>query len=222
MAKKTKTEQAATEIRRSLKVLTEEFSHLQNRLIRMEKENKKTIDRLKSDHENLLISAFGPNYEDYLTGYGFEKHVVWWMNKYFQNYELKIWQGDKCTQPYVNEDKISASWNMYPDLIYVNTDPKKVIALECKYRENGILHLDQRQYKNYKNFETQISSLMGVETKVYIMGGSRGLTSDRPDYVYCIPIDYFSDKREVDFRDIPTFKVYERYVNNTITGNIPF
>lgn len=225
MAKKTEAEQAATNIRRSLKVLTEEIDKLQHKVnsrertiaqLKMEKEEK------QKEFDNNFINIFGVKYDDYLRGYGFEKHVVWWMNQYFNQYDLKIWQGDKCAHPYIDGDKISASWNTYPDLIYVDEVNKKAIALECKYRNDGMLELERRQYDNYKKFESQMRSLMKVDISVFIIGGSRGLTTDRPDYMYCIPLDFFKDKELVDFREIPEYKVYERGFSNVIKDNIPF
>ena len=225
MVKKTKAEQAATEIRRSLKVLTEELDSKQRLINRQEKiiarlEREKAS--LEEEFNNNFTSIFGARFDEYLRGYGFEKHVVWWMNQYFHQFKLKIWQGDKCAHPHIDGEKIIASWNTYPDLIYVNEKSKKVIALECKYRDNGRLELKDQQYENYKDFETQIHKLMGVDINVYIIGGSRGITSDRPDYMYCIPINYFANKKNVDFRDIPQFKIYERGLSNVIKDNSPF
>ena len=224
MAKKTPAEQAATEIRRSLKDLMEEVNRLQHRVNRREKDVENLIEEnrwLQEKFDNNFMSIFGIKYEEYLKGYGFEKHVVWWMHQYFGQYELVIWQGDKCAHPYVDGDKICASWNTYPDLIYVDEERKRVVALECKYRNDGRLDLERRQYENYKRFESQIRSLMGVEVSVFIMAGSRG-TSDRPDYMYCIPIDYFADRDSVDYRNIPDYKIYERGFSNVIRENIAF
>lgn len=177
---------------------------------------------IRDEYESLFQEIFGENVDRYLEGFRFERHIVWWMNKNFPQYELKIWQGDKCYKPYEDSQTISASWNTYPDLIYVDEKQKRVVALECKYRYDGILNLDRRQYENYKRFETRISALMGVDAKVYIMAGSRGETSGRPDYVYCIPIGYFDKHDSVDFRYIPEYKVYERGLFNIIEKNIPF
>lgn len=216
--KKTQAEQAATNVRRSLKILIKEIDSLQRKVNLHEREKEK----MQEEFDNKFRSIFGVKFDDYLRGYGFEKHVVWWMNQYFKQYDLKIWQGDKCAHPYIDGDKISASWNTYPDLIYVDDENKKAIALECKYRSDGRLELDRRQYANYKKFESQIHSLMRVDVSVFIMGGSRGLTSDRPDYMYCIPLDFFVDKEIVDFREIPEYKVYERGFSNVIKDNLPF
>ena len=225
MAKKTEAEQTATNIRKGLKFLTEEIDNLRRKVNRHEKtiaQLKREKEEKEEEFDNNFRNIFGVKYDEYLRGYGFEKHVVWWMNQYFNQYDLKIWQGDKFAHPYVDGDKISASWNTYPDLIYVDEVNKKAIALECKYRNDGRLELERRQYDNYRKFESQIRSLMRVDVSVFIVGGSRGLTSDRPDYMYCIPLDFFADKEIVDFREIPEYKVYERGLSNVIKDNIPF
>ncbi len=232
MAKKTPAEQAAIEIKRSLKELMEEVKRLQLQIIRRENNivdlNNAIVNlqeekrQLQEDFDNNFISIFGLKYKDYMKGYEFEKHVVWWMHQYFGQYELKIWQGDKFAHPYIEDDMICASWNMYPDLIYVDEQSKRVVTLECKYRNDGKLKFEHRQYENYKKFESQICSYMGVDARVYIMAGSRGETSHYPDFMYCIPIDYFADKDYVDYRDIPEYKVYERGFSNVIRDNIDF
>lgn len=227
MAKKEKTylETIMSDFKKGEKIVKDAVSKLESRVQSRDSRIaylEKELQDQKDYYEFKFLQIFGVNFENYLIGYGFEKHVVRWMNQYFSQYELKIWQGDKCVQPYIEGDKISASWNTYPDLIYVNEVKKKVIALECKYRNDGWLELERRQYENYKKFETQIRSFMGVDASVFIIGGSRGLNSDSPDYMYCIPLDFFADKDIVDFREIPEYKVYERGLSNVIKDNIPF
>lgn len=172
--------------------------------------------------KNLISELFGDNIEQYVEGYRFERFVARWMDINFKQYELKLWQSDKFAEILRGTRKLYPSWNQYPDLIYVDEVNKKAIALECKYRNDGMLELERRQYDNYKKFESQMRLLMKVDISVYIIGGSRGLTTDRPDYMYCIPLDFFKDKELVDFREIPEYKVYERGFSNVIKDNIPF
>ena len=223
--KKTDIEQAASDVRKGQKMVRDAITCLEKKISYLERQLKRKdedLEQEKAEHETLIQELFGNNKDNYINGYKFERFIVRWMDINFSTYKLKIWQGDKCIKIFNGTKTLSASWNQYPDLIFVNESEKKVVALECKYKYDGWLKLDKRQYNNYTNFETQIRSLMGVDAKVYIMGGSRGLTPDYPDYVYCIPIDYFRNKDIVDFRDIPEYKVYERGVSNVIKENIPF
>lgn len=231
MAKKVrnKVEQALYDLQTARKMIKKAAEDLDssigsrdNKIAWLNEIHENQIQGTKEEYETMFLEIFGVNVDRYLEGFRFERHVVWWMNKHFPQYELKIWQGDKCYKPYEDSQTISASWNTYPDLIYVDEKRKRVVALECKYRYDGKLELARRQYENYKRFEPQISALMGVDARVYIMAGSRGETSGRPDFVYCIPIGYFDEHDSVDFRDIPEYKVYERGLSNVVEMNMPF
>lgn len=228
--KKTYVEELLSDFRKSQKLAREAVSSLEARISSREKRIKFLEERIsvleeelgyqKECYENRFQEIFGVNFDNYLIGYGFEKHVVWWMNQYQKGYELKIWQGDKLARPYEEDDSIYASWNKYPDLIYVNERQKKVVALECKYRYDGVLNIDRRKYEDYKHFEMQIGSLMNVDTRVFIMVGSRG-TADKPDFMYCIPVDYFENLTEVDLRSVPQFKIMERDYYYGNINNLP-
>lgn len=188
--------------------------------------NREWIERTKEEYETKFQEIFGVNLDSYLEGFRFERHVVWWMNRYANQYELKIWQGDKCYKPYEDSKLISASWNTYPDLVYVDAQNKKVVAIECKYRSNGVISLDKRQFDNYKNFERQIGDFMNVDTKVYVMVGTSGSSSDRPAYMYCVPLDCLRNERKLDLKAYPQYMVMERVLIGQeiriYKENIPF
>lgn len=222
MAQKTrnKVEQALYDLQTARKMIKKAAGDLEDRCNSLENHSrwveKQLVEeedfntQLKNQYEAKFQEIFGVNIDFYLDGFRFERHVVWWMNRYFSQYELKIWQGDKCYKPYEDSKRISASWNTYPDLIYVDTNNKKVVALECKYRSNGKISLEQRQFENYRNFEKQIGAFMNVKTKVYVMVGTGGSSSDRPDNMYCVPLEVLRNERELDLYAHPQYLVMER------------
>lgn len=223
--KKTYIEQAMSDVRSGQKMIKDAVARLEGKISTLEDQLRKKeeeLEREKMENETLLQELFGEKKDNYIDGYKFERFVVRWMDINHSKYELKIWQGDKCIKIFNGTKTLSASWNQYPDLIFVNEEEKKVIALECKYRYDGCLELERRQYENYKRFEKQIRLLMGVDVKVFVIGGSRGVTPEKPYYVYCIPIKYFENRHYVNFRNIPEYKVYELGVANVIKENILF
>ena len=238
MAKKIrfKVEQALYDIKVARKMIKKAAEDLEssinsreNRIHYLEEEtksNREWIAQTKEEYEAKFQEIFGVKIDTYLEGFRFERHVVWWMNSYVNQYELKIWQGDKCYKPYEDSKLISASWNTYPDLVYVDSINKKVIALECKYRSNAIISLDKRQYDNYKNFEKQIGNFMNVDVRVYVMVGTGGFSSDRPAFMYCVPLDCLRNQREYDLKTHPQYMVMEREVTGQeikiFKYNIPF
>ena len=185
--KKSKVEETLSDVRKGQKLVRDAVGKLDETVKQLKKDLEEARETLEEKHK-LLQDLFGEHYNYFIDGYRFERHVVWWMNKNYPHYELKIWQGDKFAPPYKDGDLIYASWNKYPDLIYVDAKHKKAIALECKYRYDGRLELDSRQYSNYKNFETQIKELLHIDTEVYLMVGS-GRIPNRPGSMYAIPID---------------------------------
>ena len=126
----------------------------------------------EKDFEQKFQDLFGENYDAYIEGYNFEKHVVWWMNQYFGNYSLKIWQGDKVAKPYGERNMIYASWNQYPDLIYVDEKNNKVLGLECKFCTYAKFKVERQQLRNYKDFEKYIHGLTNRDTKAYVIVGN--------------------------------------------------
>lgn len=234
MAKQTrnKVEQALYDIKKARQMIKKAAENLEssidsreNRIRFLEEETRSDIEwinQIKENYETKFQEIFGKRIDTYLDGFRFERHVVWWMNQYYSQYELKIWQGDKCYKPYEDSKMIRASWNSYPDLIYVDTNEKKVLALECKYRANGIIWLDDEHFKNYETFEKQIGNFMNVDTEVYVMVGTSGPSSERPDCMYCVPLSCLRNQREMDLCNYPQYRVMDRSEQMCITENIPF
>lgn len=202
---------AAEDLESSIDSRENKIKWLESRLDSQDEYFEGEIQRTKEDCDSKLQDMIGIHVDEYLKGYSFERFVVQWMYKSYSEFELKIWQGDKCVDTRDGK-KIVASWNMYPDLIYVNEKKKQVIALECKYRSNGILELPQKKLEDYKRFEEQIGNLMNVDVKVYIMLGG-GRDAAKPSSIYRIPIgelDEMVDANDicvVDGKDFPQYKV---------------
>lgn len=140
---------------------------------------------------------------------------------------LLIWQSDKYYKPYEEEEPIRAEWNSFPDLILMDMKAKKAIAIECKFRSNGLLTIDHDHYMNYKRAETQISAYFGVETEVFVMAGTNEFegTSQYPDYMFCIPIDCFKDGKEKELKSFKEYLVMDRFntfATKPILDNIHF
>lgn len=203
------------------------------------------------DFEEKFQELFGKDYDAYIEGYNFEKHVVWWMNQYFVNYSLKIWQGDKYCKPFGDYDKIYPSWNQYPDLIYADDSNKKVLALECKFCIYARFKVERRQLQNYQNFERHIRQLTNMETKAYVIVGNnengffdetvgifvngsiptdRENISLRPTEMYCLPLDFIeqqlgnSDQTTIEVSQFPQYLIMtkpEGKIRN-LYKNIPF
>ena len=215
-------------VKKAVKELESYISSRDKNINFLTKENNSLLESnksLRAEFDDKFKAMFGESYDMYLRGFDFEQHVVWWMHQYFRDYDLKIWQGDKCAHPYDNQEKIYPSWNKYPDLIYVNEEDKKVIALECKYTENDKFSISQKKHSEYKKFEDEIGRFMKVDIKVYIIIGCGGPSSKRPDSMYCVPVSYFEDKREIIFSDVPEYKImirdsYDKIIN--LHRNIPF
>ena len=247
MAKKTPIEKAVSDIKKSLATLVEErekeVSHLQSEINHLNYELKHTqsdlewaqqqLDAKEHEREELLQALFGQHYNEVLTGWAFEEHVVWWMDQYYGHYRLKIWQGDKASFGYGkyfgDEHIITPDWNKYPDLIYVNDCLHKAIALECKYRFDGKLTLTKEKYDEYKRFEDRMTQFMSVKVDVYLMVGTGGNSSHKPDWMYCIPIDdiNFLEGNEVTIsmsaKENQRYKVLERrYRKMCIAAHVPF
>lgn len=206
----------------------------------------------ETDFEQKFQELFGENYDAYIEGYNFEKHVVWWMNQYFGNYSLKIWQGDKIVvNPYGDRDKIYASWNQYPDLIYADDQNNKVLGLECKFCISGNFKVERRQLRNYKNFEQHIRQLTNRDTKAYVIVGynencffdetvgvfvnqfnptNRENVSLKPTEMYCLPLDFIeqqlghSDTTTIELSQFPQYLIMTKPVGKirNIYKNIPF
>lgn len=236
-SKKAPIEQALADAKKTLKIISNEVSNLQSSLASRENRVKRLECQLEDEkkssqerEESLLHSLFGNNAQYFLEGLAFEKHVVWWMDKFCNNYKLKIWQGDKSCyihNIYKGDHLITASWNSYPDLIFVDEEQKKVIAIECKYRFDGIFALEKSKYEIYKQFQDKISKLMHVETRVYIMVGTGGFKAGLPDWMYCLPIDSYQFSGNIkiisrDMRNEPQYKVLERCQQMCIKANVPF
>ena len=243
--KKTPAEQALFDIKKNLKVLSEQVDRLQVQLeIRTNQKNtlEEKLNKLRESKEleirNISVDLFGDNYETYKDGYDFERHVVWWMNWLFPKYKLKIWQGDKICCPYGDHEPICPLWNKFPDLIYADDKKKKVLAIECKFRCNGIYELSKTKYLDYKLFEQLIRDLKDVDVQTCIMIGSiseyykfdKHYSPNRPEFMYCIPINYFdtlfekSDTCVIDLREYPQFLVMKKNEKrlNCFDKNIPF
>ena len=224
--RKTNIEIALSDVKKGQKLVRDAVARLESYLSSRDKKIDilgEALESEKESYENKFQKIFGESIDNYLVGYGFERHVVWWMNTYHPQYELKIWQSDKMANPYEDGDIIYPSWNQYPDLVYVNERDKKVLALECKYRFYGKLDINQERYNKYKEFEKVVRDLKNYTVDIYVMVGNYGLSSDKPENMYCFPIDYFKNTTEVDLKDVPQFKVMERaggIVN--ISNNCPF
>ncbi len=205
----------------------------------------------ETDFEQKFQELFGKGYDAYIEGYNFEKHVVWWMNQYFGNYSLKIWQGDKFCNSFGDRDNIYPSWNQYPDLVYVDDSNKKVLALECKFRLYARFDVKRRQWLNYKDFERHIRKLTNMDSDVYVIVGNnencffdetvgifvngfnptdRENISVRPTEMYCLPLDFIekqlgdSDSTTIEVSQFPQYLIMtksEGKIRN-IYKNIPF
>ena len=244
--KKTLAEQALFDFKKNLKVISKQVDNLQRQLeecTRQKNDLEKELIALREakdlEIKNIKTYLAGDNYDNYKIGYDFERHVAWWMNKKRSKYELKIWQGDKMCHPYENKEPIYPSWNRYPDLVYADDKKKKVLALECKFRCDGIYELSKSKYLDYKHFEQLMRNLKNVDVQICIMIGSiseyrkhdRYCSPNRPEYTYCIPISYFdeslknTDTCSIDLREFPQFLVMKRLLDGTIDyidQNIPF
>ena len=206
-----------------LEKLLDDFKKAQkttkNVIVRLEKiisQQTRQIEQLQNELEQekesknlLLLGLLGENADQSMDGYDFERHVAWWMKRHQSHLTLEIWQGDKFAHPYMDSEVICPLWNKYPDQIYFDENKKEIIAIECKYRYDGILEINNQKYEKYKSFESQQGNLMNKDVKVFLMVGSRG-TPDRPDYMYCIPIDCFENQSIINLRDIPQYKIMER------------
>jgi len=181
------------------------------------------IESIRQYYQQLLKQAVGANYENYLIGYDFEQYVVRWMDEYYDDKcDLITWQSDKSTISHVSHKRICAKWNSFPDLWYFDETKQKLIALECKYKSNGKLTIDAHKYKDYKDFTRFMRQNTKWDVQVHIMVGSRG-TADDPDFMYCIPLDYFENHDYVDLRNVPQFKILEgNTYKRILTNNIPF
>ncbi len=205
----------------------------------------------EADFEQKFQELFGTEYNAYIEGYNFEKHVVWWMNQYFGQYELKIWQGDKCSKTQGDNKIIYPSWTRYPDLVYVDESNKKVLGLECKFCLYAKFNVKRRQFLNYKDFEKHIRNLTNMATSVYIIVGNnensffdetvgifvngnnptdRENISLRPTEMYCLPLDFIEqqlgdvDNTTIEVSQFPQYLIMnkpEGKIRN-IYQNIPF
>lgn len=220
-------------IKKAAEDLDSSISSRENRISWLEREvdlqevlNDDQIQRVKEEYDEKLQDVIGVHVDEFIKGYHFEQFVVNWMYRNFKEYELKIWQGDKGVKA-CDGKLVKASWNMYPDLIFVNSERKKVIALECKYRNSGDFRLKKCKYEDYKNFETQIRKFMNVDVNVYIIVGNG--SPETPSNIYCIPIDFYDDKFEntewctIHVDDLPQYKaMYWSKGEKNVTKNIPF
>lgn len=220
-------------IKKAAEDLDSSVSSRENRINWLERQfdlqellNDDQIQRVKEEYDEKLQDIIGDHVDEFIKGYHFEQFVVDWMYRNFKEYELKIWQGDKGVK--AGDGKfVKASWNMYPDLIFVNNEEKKVLALECKYRNNGNFRLKKNKYEDYKNFEVQIRKFINVDVNVYIMVGNG--FPETPNNMYCIPIDFYDGKFEntecftVNIDDLKQYKImhWSRGEKN-IYKNVPF
>ena len=214
--KKSGLEQVLSDFRKTQKEQRNIVSNFERVIRRKEREIRELNDQLeslKAEYEAKCQEIFGTNMDSYLQGVRFERHVAWWMREYFPQYSLKIWQGDKCYKPYENDELITAEWNSFPDHIFVDESNKKVLAIECKYRKDGKLTIDERQYNNYKQSEILLQRLFGANVKVFVMVGvdEFKICPNKPDYMYCIPIDRFEDGKEKELKSFKEYLVMDRY-----------
>lgn len=227
--KKTELEQALSDFRKTQKEQRNIVSNYERIIRRKERDIRELnnqLESLKAEYEAKCQEIFGTNMDSYLQGVRFEQHVAWWMRKYFPQYSFLIWQSDKYYKPYEEEEPIRAEWNSFPDLIFVDMKAQKAIAIECKFRSNGLLTIDHEHYMNYKRAETQISEYLGVDTEVFVMAGTNeyGRDSQKPEYMYCFPVDFFKDGAEKDIKSFKEYLVMDRYAHATkpILDNIHF
>lgn len=210
--KKTELEQLLDEFKKAQKTTKNVIARLEkiiNQQARQIKQQQNELEQEKESKDALLINLLGENADRSIDGYDFERHVAWWMNMHQPHLTLEIWQGDKFAHPYIDSEVICPLWNKYPDQIYFDENKKEIIAIECKYRYDGILEISHQKYEKYKSFESCQGNIMSKNVKVYIMAGSRG-TPDRPDYMYCIPLECFEKQSVINLRDIPQYKMMER------------
>ena len=212
--------------------LKEIFNQQEQQIEQLEQELEQTtqrteqlqeeIESIRQYYQQVLKRAIGSNYENYLIGYDFERYVVRWMDAYCNQHDFLFWQGDKSTISYITHHRLQAKWNAFPDLVYIDEKKQKLIALECKYKCNGKLTIEANKYKDYKDFARFIRQNTKWDVQVHIMVGSRG-TADDPDFMYCIPLDYFEKHNKVDLRDIPQYKVHNgKFSKFNTTKYIPF
>lgn len=218
--RKTELEQALSDFKKTQKEQRNIVSVLERIIYRKDKEVrdlKNKIESLTAEYEEKCTEIFGLNIDNYLQGVRFERHVTWWMREYFPQYSLKIWQSDKYYKPYSEETAITAEWNSFPDLIFVDESTKDVLAIECKYRKDGKLNIDDRQYNNYNRSKMLLQGLFGGKVKVFVMAGvdEHSITPERPDYMYCIPLDRFKDGTEKDMKLFKNYLVMDRLSFNT-------
>lgn len=213
--KKTELEQALSNFKKTQKEQRQIVQSLETiirskerEVVRLKNEKQSLID----EYEDKLMSVVGENADEYIKGYNFERHVAWWMREHFPQYSLKMWQGDKYYCPYVDDKQITAEWNAFPDLIFVDEEKKKVLAIECKYRKDGKLTIDEKQFHNYRQSQIPLQTLFDAEVKVVVMAGVNefSITPQRPDYMYCIPIDCFEDGKEKDLKLLKEYLVMNR------------
>lgn len=205
----------------------------------------------ETDFEQIFQELFGKDYDAYIEGYNFEKHVVWWMNQYFGNYTLKIWQGDKSCKPFEDRDRIYPSWNQYPDLIYVDEQKRKVLGLECKFCLYAKFKVERQQLQNYQDFVKHIRKLTNMDTTVYVIVGNnensffdetvgafvngymatyRENISKKPTEMYCLPLDFIeqqlgdSDRTIIEVSQFPQYRIMTKLEGKirNIYKNIPF
>ena len=174
--KKSELEQLFSDYRKAQKTTKCTITRLEGIIHQQAEQIEQLQNELEHEKENkdlLLTGLLGENADRAIDGYDFERHVAWWMKKHQPHLTLEMWQGDKFAHPYMDDEIICPLWNKYPDLIYSEDGKKEIIAVECKYRYDGILEINNQKFEKYKSFESHQGNLMSKNIKVYISSNLR-------------------------------------------------
>ena len=93
-----------------------------------------------------------------------------------KHYLLQEWTSDKTSS--------SGKWavsNLNPDLKFLELSSNKEFCVECKYRKNDEVHIEERQLRRYRAIAAK------TKIPVFLALGTGG-KPNRPECLYLIPI----------------------------------
>ena len=93
-----------------------------------------------------------------------------------KHYRLQEWTSDKTSS--------SGKWavsNLNPDLKFLELSSNKEFCVECKYRRNDEVHIEERQLRRYRAIAAK------TKIPVFLALGTGG-KPNRPECLYLIPI----------------------------------
>ena len=122
--------------------------------------------------------SYQKSYEDQQTSFDkgnlFEAYIA---DKFSnQYYRLLDWTSDKTS----TSGKWAAS-NLNPDLKFLELASKKEFYVECKYRRDDEIYIEERQLRRYRAIAAR------TKIPVFLAVGTGG-KPNRPKYLYIIPI----------------------------------